>query len=280
MRMLNGYRPQASALEADIGFLVPREGTLFAYGHEPPPGGEPPNTQFEPRRVLIQDIRATAPLSLEANAAEFGYWPTEVRNFYDGEQVRRSYYPEVAQLIRARLGAARVLVFDHNVRGGDGLVVQAGHYAVARPVTHAHVDFTSSSAPIRLQRELDLGAPPAGYRRLVQLNLWRPIVAPLRDAPLALCDGATVEAASLRRVELRYPQRTGEIYYLQWAARQRWYFASDMAVDEAWLFKNYDSVAADTQRPGFAPHSAFTDTRWKRVAPRQSIEVRAFALFD
>ncbi|MBV9695728.1 MAG: methyltransferase [Gammaproteobacteria bacterium] len=276
--MLNGYRRQASAVEADIGFLIPRAGPLFTYGHEAPSGGEPATTEFEPRRVLIQDLRATAPLSLEANAVEFGYWPTAVRNFYDAEQVRGVYYAEAAELIRARLGAERVLMFDHNVRRGDGLAVQPGHYVLARPVTHAHVDFTATSAPIRLQRELDLLGTRGGYRRLVQVNLWRPIAAPLRDAPLALCDGSSVAPESLRRVELRYPERTGEIYYLEYAPEQRWYFASDMAVDEAWLFKNYDSAAA-AQRPGFAPHSAFLDTCWKHVAPRQSIEVRAFALF-
>jgi hypothetical protein len=111
----------------------------------------------------------------------------------------------------------------------------------------------------------------------MQVNLWRPIRAPLRDAPLAFCDGATVRPESLRTVELRYPDRTGEIYYLIHEPMQRWYFASDMTVDEAWLFKNFDS--APPGPGGVAPHSAFKDPRQSVVPPRESIEVRALAIF-
>lgn len=77
-------------------------------------------------------------------------------------------------------------------------------------------------------------------------------------------------------MELRYGDRTGEIYYLVHEPRQRWYFASDMSVDEAWLFKNFDSAPG---RARAAPHSAFTDPRYLEVPPRESIEVRALAIF-
>jgi hypothetical protein len=109
------------------------------------------------------------------------------------------------------------------------------------------------------------------------VNLWRPIRGPVRDAPLALCDGSSVAPDALRTVELRYPERTGEIYYLVHDPGQRWYFAADMTTDEAWLLKNFDSAS-----PGagwVAPHSAFTDPRHADVAPRESIEVRALAIF-
>jgi hypothetical protein len=127
-----------------------------------------------------------------------------------------------------------------------------------------------------LRRELGPHAE-TGLSRFVQVNLWRPIRGPVRDAPLALCDGASVAPEALRAVELRYPQRSGEIYYLVHQPRQRWYFAPDMTVDEAWLFKNFDS--APPGAGGAAPHSAFTDSRHARVAPRESIEVRALAIF-
>ena len=99
----------------------------------------------------------------------------------------------------------------------------------------------------------------------------------MRDAPLALCDAASVAPGALHAVELRYPQRTGEIYYLAHEPGQRWYFASDMSVEEAWLFKNFDS--APPGPAGSTPHSAFTDPRHPLAAPRESIEVRALAIF-
>jgi hypothetical protein len=50
-----------------------------------------------------------------------------------------------------------------------------------------------------------------------------------------------------------------------------------MRVDEAWLFKNFDSAPPGEGR--VAPHSAFTDPRHEVVPPRESIEVRALAVF-
>jgi len=168
-------------------------------------------------------------------------------------------------------------VFDHNVRRGGGAGRPDHAHAVGRPVHHAHTDYTPGSALQRLRQELGPQAE-AGLSRFLQVNLWRPIRGPVRDAPLALCDGASFAPQALRAVELRYPQRSGEIYYLVHEPGQRWYFASDMEVDEAWLFKNFDS--APPGRAGAAPHSAFSDPRHARVMPRESIEVRALAIFQ
>ena len=49
------------------------------------------------------------------------------------------------------------------------------------------------------------------------------------------------------------------------------------AVDEASLFKNFDS--APTGPGGVAPHSAFSDPRHLDASPRQSIEIRTLAIF-
>ena len=200
-----------------------------------------------------------------------------MRNFYDDDELTRRYYPEAAEIIAAALGAGRVIVFDHNVRRGHGADPGGARYPVARPVRHAHVDYTESSANQRLHHEVRVQPGSLASTRFMQVNLWRPIRAPLRDAPLAVCDGATLSRPSLRVADLRYPDRTGEIYYLAYQPEQRWYFASDMSVAEAWLFKNFDS---DTHaRARQAPHSAFEDPRPALTVPRESIEVRALALF-
>jgi hypothetical protein len=44
------------------------------------------------------------------------------------------------------------------------------------------------------------------------INLWRPIRGPLRDAPLAMCDGRTVAPDDLVASDLIYPSRRGETY--------------------------------------------------------------------
>jgi hypothetical protein len=265
-----------AVVHAEIGFLTPEAVVPFAYAHEPPPSAEAETVRFASHAVHVRDVRGGESLRLDEHGATLGRWPTRVRAFYDDSHVRQRYYAESAEIIQDVLGADRVIVFDHNVRCGTTLPQQADGHGVGRPVHHAHADYTPRSALNRLRHELGPHAEE-GVSRYLQVNLWRPIRAPLRDAPLALCDGASVAPHTLRTAELRYPDRTGEIYYLVYEPVQRWYFASDMAVDEAWLFKNFDS--APPGPAAVAPHSAFTDSRHSHVSPRESIEVRALAMF-
>jgi hypothetical protein len=265
-----------TAVDAEIDFLVASAEQLFAYGREAPRDGEAETVRFASRTVRIEDVREGKLPRLDEHGAMLGRWPTRVRRFYDDSHVQNRYYPESADIIRAALGADRVIVFDHNVRRGAALQPAAPPNGIGRPVHHAHTDYTPRSALRRLHQELGPHAEQ-GLSRYLQVNLWRPIRGPVRDAPLAMCDGATVKAHSLRNVELRYTDRTGEIYYLLHDPGQCWFFASDMTVEEAWLFKNFDSASPGPAR--VAPHSAFTDTRYTQVSPRESIEVRALAIF-
>jgi len=279
MGQIVAIRDYADSVRADIDFLVPSAERPFAYGYEPASDEPPASTVFETRHVRIQDIRTAKPLSLDANGAALLDAPTAVRNYYDDDELKGRYYPEAAEIIRAALGASRVLVFDHNVRRGTKLALRPDRYDQGRPVHHAHTDYTEVSAARRLEDELGADARWLSRSRYVQANLWRPIKAPLRDAPLAICDGRSVTPGRLRPVDLRYPGRRGEIYYLTFDPAQRWYYASDMDTNEAWLFKNFDSAPEGTG--WVAPHSAFTDpTQFRAVTPRESIEVRAFAFFD
>ena len=262
-------------IEAEIEFLVPAEGPLFTYAREAPPGAGAPTAQFVSHAVEIRDVREGRSLRLEEHGAVLGSWPSGVRRFDDEAHVRKHYYAESAEIIRAELGADRVVVFDHNVRRNTPASLAPPH-GVGLPVHHAHTDYTPRSALRRLQEELGVSAA-AEVSRYLQVNLWRPIRGPVRDAPLAICDAASVAADALRAVELRYADRTGEIYYLVHESGQRWCFASDMTIGEAWLFKNFDSARA--QAGGTAPHSAFSDPRHPFAPPRESIEVRALAVF-
>ena len=269
-----------NAVRAQIEFLRPTPGRPFSYGHEPAPHEPPATASFVSRSVDIRNVR-TAPtrLTLYRNGATLLRHGSSVTDFYDDTQIVGVYYPEAAAAIRAATGAGRVLVFDHNVRRGQALPLRPGRYAQGRPVAHAHTDFTEVSAARRVRDEFGAEAASLLQRRYMQVNLWRPIAGPLRDWPLAICDATSIGPHDLRAVDLIYPQRRGEIYYLSYAPGQRWYYAPDMQPDEAWLLKNFDSATDGVAR--FAAHSAFDDpTPWSRVPARESIEVRAFAFFD
>ena len=42
-----------------------------------------------------------------------------MQNFFDDDEIKRVYYPEMEALIKAESGAKRVVVFDHTLRTAD-----------------------------------------------------------------------------------------------------------------------------------------------------------------
>jgi hypothetical protein len=267
-------------VHAQIEFLRPTEGRAFTYGYEPAGHVPRPTAQFVRHPVDIHNARKERPpLSLNQHGATLVKHRTSVRDFYDDRRQIEVYYPEAEALIQAATGAGRVLVFDHNVRRGLSIPLRPDRYAQGRPVLHAHTDFTEVSAVRRLHDQLGAEAALLLRRRVIQINMWRPITGPLRDAPLAICDASSIAPHRLAPVDLLYPERRGEIYYLAYDPNQRWYYAPDMQPHEVWLLKNYDSATVGTAR--FAAHCAFDDpTPWSHVPARKSIEIRAFAIFD
>jgi len=109
--------------------------------------------------------------------------------------------------------------------------------------------------------------------RVQVINLWRPIRGPVRDTPLAMLDGQTVEPGDLIASDLIYPNRRGETYSVRYNPNHRWFYVPEMTMDEALLLKCYDS--ATDGRTRFGPHTAFIDpTTPPDAAPRESIELR------
>ncbi len=187
--------------------------------------------------------------------------------------IERDYYPETKAILKGATGAQDVIIFDHTVRTED-------LYATRRPVRGAHNDYTENSGPQRL-RDL-LGEDEANKRlaegRVAQINLWRPIGAPVYSSPLAIADARSVKPEDLRHTALIYPDRQGETFDLQYHPDQHWVTFSAMTPDEAILIKGYDS--AEDGRARFTPHTGFDDPRTPSGAPpRRSIEIRSFVFF-
>ena len=258
---------------AAVQYVSPSRQPLYCYASPPADGLPETNVTFEEHLVDIGDVRGIdQPLSLDGDGAALLSQRSRATCFDDAREIRNHYYAEAADIIRSVTGAGEVVVFDHNIRRGG----TAGSDA-RRPVYHAHADFTPASA---LRRATEVMGPRAqSARRLVSINLWRPIAEPVRDSPLAICAGTSLTPQDLVPAELRYENRTGEIYYLGYNPRHRWLYAPEMRTSEFWLFKNSDSSVGCLAR--VTPHSAFIDAAAPSSAPpRESIEVRAFALFE
>ncbi|HVV92839.1 MAG TPA: CmcJ/NvfI family oxidoreductase [Hyphomicrobiales bacterium] len=262
------------AVEAELTYLAPMAGTPRTYTYDPPPAGEPrSNLVDDRRRVAIHDGRPeAAAFGLDKEGFALVGQPSAVRDFYDDEEIRRVYYPEAAEFLRAATGADRVFIYDHTVRRRVPGAADRDN-GLRQPATRVHVDQTVKSGPQRV-RDFFPDEAEALLRGRVQIvNLWRPIRGPVRDTPLAVCDARSVAPDDLVAQELVYPDRTGEIYSVTYRPSHAWVYFPDMRTDEALLLKCYDSAADGRAR--FAPHTAFADpTTPADAPPRESIEIR------
>ncbi len=259
---------------AELNYLAPTVGKPRTYAFDPP-SGEPKSTALpEPHQVPIFDGRLVAKsFSLDREGFELVRHPTVIRNFYDDEEVKGVYYPLAEAFIRATLRADRVVIFDHTVRRRVEGAPDIRGAGPRQPATRVHVDQTVTSGANRVREHLPDEADELLKGRVQVINLWRPIRGPVRDTPLAMCDGQTVAEGDLVASDLIYPNRRGETYSVKYNPDHRWFYFPDMTPDEAILLKCYDS--ATDGRTRFGPHTAFVDpTTPADAPPRESIELR------
>ena len=267
---------------APLNFIVP-QATKPSFLSSALTGGAPEyRFETEEHPVAVADLRPFADnLSLDREGFELLTQPSRVADFYDDDQVEQIYYPEVEALLTRHLGARRVVIFDATRRSDStaGAANKDGHRGPARTI---HVDYTAKSGPQRvsdLLGEEEARALAAAGRRIVQVNVWRPIRGPVERSPLALADAGTVKPGTLVATDQVFPDRTGEIYHLTYDPEQRWYYAPRMTADEVLLIKGWDSLADGRSR--FTPHTAFPLPDTPATAPpRESIEIRTLAILD
>jgi hypothetical protein len=231
----------------------------------------------ELRPMTIRNGRLHArELTLDKNGFVFVEHKTQVRDFFDGEELKSVYYPEVERLIKDLSGASRVVLFDHTLRSGDEGEREAK--LVREPVLSAHNDYTEWSGPQRVRDLLPEEAGKLLERRFAIIQVWRAINRPIEANPLAVADASSVAFEDFLLAERRYPNRVGQTYRLMYSPNHRWFYFPRMRRDEALVFKVFDS--ANDGRARFTPHTSFDDpASAPDAAPRQSIEARALVFF-
>jgi hypothetical protein len=182
----------ADAVAASLNFLAPGQDAPEVRIYPPSSGLPTAQPRLAPRSVDVRDARPlAATLALDEQGFELHERPTAFTAFYDEAAVRAGYYPEVEALVTDLTGALAVVAFDHNVRS----VVRAarGDRGVRAPVDQVHNDYTEQSGGKRKQEILKAaGRMDLADRHVAFVNLWRPIVGPVLDNPLAMCDARSV----------------------------------------------------------------------------------------
>ncbi len=271
----------AAAVTAPLNFIRPTA-TKPVFLSAALTGGAPEILfDTEARDVAIHDMRPLAgALSVDNEGFQLVNSPSRVTDFYDDTAVADDYYPEIEALLQRQLGARRVVIFDatrrsDKVRGADNPDGARG------PAGRIHVDYTENSGPARLADlvgEAEAQTLLENGTRVAQINVWRPITGPVERSPLALADASSIAPDELIATDQVFPDRTGEIFHVAHGAGQRWYYAPAMTPDEVLLIKGWDS---DPERARFTPHSAFDPPHVPAgAAPRESIEVRTYAIFE
>jgi hypothetical protein len=270
-------RSAPETIEATLNYIVNNGEKLFtATGG---PGGLDVRSggTLDPRRVAIHDGRPHAQdFVLDREGFRFVRHDTKVADFFDEDEVRRVYYPEMEALVKAESGAARVVVFDHTLRTADDEM--RAQRKIREVVPRVHNDYTEWSGPQRVRDVLPEEADELLRRRFAVVQVWRPIRHPVESFPLAICDARTVSPDDLVISERRYPNRVGQTYAITYNPAHKWYAFPRMRRDESIVFKVFDSLKDGRAR--WTAHTAFDDpTSPPNARPRESIEIRMLAFF-
>jgi hypothetical protein len=280
IRMARAEKREKSidSVAALLNYLVDTGQRPTSYSGEPGSNVRQVTGTYRERKVTVHNGRPLRDsFSLEREGFVFVSHDTQVIDFYDEEEIRGLYYPEMERLIKVTTGASRVLIFDHTVRTEDKATRE--EKKVREPVRRVHNDYTEWSGP---QRVRDL-LPAEEAERLLKcrfavIQVWRPIRNPVQRSPLAIADARTLTEKDLIATERRYPDRVGEIYHITYNPDHRWFYFPNMQRNEALIFKTYDSEKDGRAR--WTAHAAFDDPSSPPDAPpRESIEIRALVFF-
>ena len=289
---------------------MPTVSTLLYYGAPLTPEGQadnwvidavsqPPEQIWNFRKVAVEtaitDLRDD---KLHPRLDEMGFekvvLPTEADHqalLEKSASALEQYEAETEALLKSLTRADAVVFFDATVRHEDtdasqDLPAQSAHLRV-------HVDQNPRSA---LARAVNHGGPERQFRRFQIINIWRPLIQPVRNFPLALCDYQSVDLSTdLVPTQLHFPAwlKDRENYSLKFNPDHRWYYWGSLSPDEAIIFKCYDSasrglalVSQGTERgdlldvAGLCPHSAFFDENGPTSGRlRTSLELRALLFY-
>lgn len=233
-----------------------------------------------PVEMAIADGRPeVASFSLDREGFQLVPHRTGITNFLDHATLESEYPDESAALIRELTGAFFAVGLGVGVRFGR---TRAGYVKAGddRPARFPHADFTDDKSQAILDQ---VGESVGTYSRCAIYNVWRVFSDPPQDFPLAVCDARTVSTADEEQAEaiLDLPGSDEPFRSMTTVYRpnpdNRWTYFSNMTVDEALVFKAWDS---DPARPQRVPHSAFANPLVGPDAPsRSSVESRVLAYF-
>ncbi|GES62212.1 GA4 desaturase family protein [Aspergillus terreus] len=247
------------------------------------------------REVTIHDIRGREKeFTLSINGFIYITHDSQHIPITEPTTIKRDLYEETADLLRNSLqpSPTRVRIASHTIRSSF-TDLDSEYTGTLGPACAAHLDHTPTGAKKYLYEKFPCEeASQLSKTRWAIINVWRPLKAIKRD-PLAVCDGHTLQKGDLLPIRMDYSANTRakdgdsnlrttvewEIAMCKYGEQQKWYYLSEMGVNDVLLMKIYDSSHGDA--PGVAVHSSFEDPNQdETVEPRESIELRCLVFWE
>jgi hypothetical protein len=223
------------------------------------------------------DADSVGEFGMHSSGFDLFEFPTSVGNFLEPDVIANVYEAEVETFLKSVTGCSRVHIFDHTVRASDPDLREQNQ--VREPARLVHNDYTANSGFVCLRENLGADAERLAKGRFQIVNVWRPLVDPVEDYPLALCDKRSLDRLDLIDTERRAANHTGEIQLAVHGNDQRWFYYSAMRPPEVLLFKTFDSK--DGGKQPCSIHSAIRLPQAPANAkPRESVESRAFVFYE
>jgi len=240
-----------------------------------------------PARVTIHDLRGKEnTVDFDTHGFEILKYDGHIHDEFDeGSETQRSYYEEIVALLKKRLGASRVIVFNHTFRfRGPLRTADECNSTHKNPALDPHVDSDPTAARWKVEDLLGKEeAKKVMQNRFQLINVWRPLGPnPIMNVPLTICDYRSLDLDNDIHVTEKRGSKSGifSSYQISRNAQdaQKWYYLSQMRSDEMFIFKNFDS---NPDVAGFGVHTGFIN---KHVPPtdleQKSIEIRCYVFYD
>lgn len=244
------------------------------------------NYAHTPARATIHDLRGKEDsVDLDTNGFEILKYDGRVHDvFDDNSEQQKLYYDDIANILKKRLGASRVIVFNHIFRfRGPPRPADQCTATHKNPLSYPHVDDDPIAAHAKMEEILgEEEAKKVGQKRFQIINVWRPVGPnPIINTPLTLCDYRTLDTDhNLHVSEVRGTTATIAIYLISRNNEdaQKWYYMSEMRSNEMFVFKIFDRNPDVAQ---FGAHTAFKNENAPPSDVEQvSLEIRTLVIYD
>jgi hypothetical protein len=220
------------------------------------------NWEYKIHAVQVENLRGLAKAAtLDKNGFQFFHHLAKHTSFANDEEIMREYYPESIELLKQLTGASHVVLFDHSEFCPKNMWTPSNGVRPVSLCLHSHPPqapkshqghASESAARLKRARRPDdrigrrarAAPPPArGRGRIAAAALpdhQSLATDPPRRARLAT---RTVDFNSVDRSRdlvpntLKYPDRDGETYGVQWNENHRWKYVRGMTPEEGVLIK-------------------------------------------